>query len=249
MVEVENLRKYFIVTKGAIIKKKLVVKAVDGVSFKIGAGKTLGLVGESGSGKSTTGLTILRVYRPNGGRILFNGVDITYMKEKELRKYRRYMGIVFQNPYSSLNPRMSVFDIVAEPLRIHKLVDNRKELEELVYRALEDAGLNPDFATRYPHELSGGQRQRVAIARAIVTKPKFVVLDEPTSSLDVSVQAAVLNTLKELQQKYSMAYLFISHDLSVVRFMSNDVAVMYAGKLVEYASKTELFDNPQHPYT
>ncbi len=249
LLEVRDLRKYFTVTKGAVIKRKLTVKAVDGISFDIGAGETLGLVGESGSGKSTTGLTILRVYKPDGGRILFDGIDITYMKESELRKYRKYMGVVFQNPYSSLNPRMSVFDIVAEPLKIHKLVTDRSELEEHVYRALEDAGLSLEFATRYPHELSGGQRQRVAIARAIITKPKLIVLDEPTSSLDVSVQAAVLNTLKELQQRYSMAYLFISHDLSVVRYMSHRVAVMYAGKIVEYAEKRKLFDNPQHPYT
>ncbi len=249
LVKVENLRKYFVVTKGVIIKKRKVVRAVDGVSFEIYPGETLGLVGESGCGKSTTGLTILRAYKPDGGRILFDGKDITYATESELREIRKYMSIVFQNPYSSLNPRMSVFDIVAEPLRIHKLYSTKDELVDAVFKALEDAGLPPEFAYRYPHELSGGQRQRVAIARAIVTKPKFIVLDEPTSSLDVSVQAAVLNTLKDLQRKYSITYLFISHDLSVVRFMSHRVAVMYAGKIVEYANKSDLFEKPMHPYT
>ena len=251
LLVVDNLKKYFRVTKGVMARRTYIVRAVDGVSFSIPRGRTLGLVGESGSGKTTVGLTVLRVYRPDGGRIVFDGVDITYMPERRLRRLRRYMNIVFQNPYSSLNPRMTVFDAVAEPVRILGLVRDREELRETVYRVLEDVGLSPapDYASRYPHELSGGQRQRVAIARAIVTRPKFVVLDEPTSNLDVSVQAQILNLLRDLQAKYGLTYLFISHDLGVVRYMSDYIAVMYAGKIVEYGEKRRVLENPLHPYT
>jgi oligopeptide/dipeptide ABC transporter ATP-binding protein len=249
LLKVVELRKYFTIPKGVTGKK--LVKAVDGVSFELKHGEVLAVVGESGSGKTTLGLTALRVYKPDAGRIVFDGTDITYMSERKLRRLRRYMSAVFQNPYSSLNPRMKVFDIIAEPLRVQKLVSSREELVDRVHRALEDVGLKPpeEFSERYPYELSGGQRQRVAIARAIVSRPKLVLLDEPTSNLDVSVQAQILNLLKELRERYGMSYLFISHDLAVVSYIADRVAVMYAGKLVEIGPLDRVFGKPVHPYT
>lgn len=245
LVRVEGLKKYFPV--GGIIFTKGWVKAVDNVSFEIRKGETLGLVGESGCGKTTTGKLILKLLQPTAGKVYFDGKDITKLKGRALKEFRRQANIVFQDPYSSLDPRMTVFNIIMEPIRIHKIhVDDP---EEFVIKLLYEVGLNETHLYRYPHEFSGGQRQRIAIARTLALRPKFMVLDEPTSALDVSVQAQILNLLKDLQRKYELTYLFISHNLGVVKYMSNRIAVMYLGKLVELAPAKKLFENPLHPYT
>ncbi|MDM7274649.1 MAG: ABC transporter ATP-binding protein [Thermoprotei archaeon] len=245
LVEVLNLKKYFPV-RGLIFTRGY-VKAVDGVSFSIPKSKTLGLVGESGSGKTTVGRLILRLIEPTGGSIYFDGRDILKLSGRGLKAFRRRAQIVFQDPYMSLNPRMTVFDIVYEPLRVHGIkVENP---QEYVLKLLYQVGLNETHLFRYPHEFSGGQRQRIAIARALALNPEFMVLDEPTSMLDVSVQAQILNLLKEIQAKYNLTFLFISHDLGVVRYMSDYMAVMYLGKIVEIGPSDKVFENPAHPYT
>jgi oligopeptide transport system ATP-binding protein len=224
------------------------VHAVDGVSFDVRRGETLGLVGESGCGKSTTGRTILQLYKPTGGQVHFDGVDLVSLKGEELRLMRRRMQMIFQDPYASLNPRMTLADIIGEPLVVHNVAKG-KELNERVEHLLELVGLNPGFASRFPHEFSGGQRQRIGIARAIALQPSFIVCDEPISALDVSIQAQVVNLLEELQEKFNLTYLFIAHDLSMVRHISNRVGVMYLGIIVELTDRDSLYKNPMHPYT
>jgi oligopeptide transport system ATP-binding protein len=249
LVEVENLKMYFPVTAGLIFQRKVAdVKAVDGVDMKVKRGETLGLVGESGCGKSTTGRAILQLYRPTAGTVQFDGTDLTKIKGGDLRRFRRRMQMIFQDPYASLNPRMSVGSIIAEPLAIHNLAKG-KARKERVQELLSTVGLNPYYANRYPHEFSGGQRQRIGIARALAVEPDFIVCDEPVSALDVSIQAQIINLLEELQDKFGLTYLFIAHDLSVVRHISDRVAVMYLGHIVELANRNALYENPLHPYT
>ena len=250
IVRVDNLKKYFPIDRGIIFPKIVgYVKAVDDVSFSLEKGETLGLVGESGSGKSTTGLVLLRLLEPTGGEVYFNEKPLSSFTEPDFKLFRQKAQIVFQDPFSSLNPRMIIKDIVGRPLKIHGLVKTDKEIEEKVLSILKEVGLKEEHLIRYPHEFSGGQRQRIAIARALISNPEFIVLDEPTSALDVSVQAQILNLLKELQIRRSLSYLFISHDLSVIKHVSHRVAVMYLGKIVEYTEKEKLFKNPLHPYT
>ena len=244
LLEVRDLKQYFPIHTGWFQNTPL--KAVDGVSFTIDAGETLGLVGESGCGKTTVGRSLLHLYKPTGGEVIYKGVRIT---PKNISQYRREMQIVFQDPYSSLNPRMTVSDIVGEPLDIHHLYSSKKEREEKIAHLLNLVGLNSDHARRYAHEFSGGQRQRICIARALALNPEFVVCDEPVSALDVSIQAQIINLLKELQDKYNLTYLFISHDLSVVEHISDTVGVMYLGNLVEYGATPDIFSHPLHPYT
>lgn len=249
LIEVKDLRMHFPVTRGIIFQRRVgTVKAVDGVSFTIKRGETLGLVGESGCGKSTTGRAILQLYRPTSGHVLFQGIDLTKLRGNDLRQMRRRVQMIFQDPYASLNPRMTVGDIIAEPIRVHKLREGRA-VRERVEELLHLVGLNPAFANRYPHEFSGGQRQRIGIARALAVEPDFVVCDEPVSALDVSIQAQVVNLLEELQDKLGLTYLFIAHDLSVVNHISDRVAVMYLGKVVELAEGSKLYSMPLHPYT
>jgi oligopeptide transport system ATP-binding protein len=249
ILHVDNLVKHFPITQGIIIQKQIgAVHAVDGVSFDVRRGETLGLVGESGCGKSTTGRTILQLYRPTGGQVHFDGVDLVSLKGEELRLMRRRMQMIFQDPYASLNPRMTLADIIGEPLVVHNVAKG-KELNERVEHLLELVGLNPGFASRFPHEFSGGQRQRIGIARAIALQPSFIVCDEPISALDVSIQAQVVNLLEELQEKFNLTYLFIAHDLSMVRHISNRVGVMYLGIIVELTDRDSLYKNPMHPYT
>ncbi|WP_322822279.1 dipeptide ABC transporter ATP-binding protein [Chloroflexus sp.] len=249
IIEIKDLRMHFPVTHGIIFQRRVgTVKAVDGVSFNIKRGETLGLVGESGCGKSTTGRAILQLYRPTSGQVLFEGTDLTKLKGNALRQMRRRVQMIFQDPYASLNPRMTVGDIIAEPIRVHKLREGRA-VRERVEELLHLVGLNPAFANRYPHEFSGGQRQRIGIARALAVEPDFVVCDEPVSALDVSIQAQVVNLLEELQDKLGLTYLFIAHDLSVVNHISDRVAVMYLGKVVELAEGPKLYSMPLHPYT
>ena len=249
LLEVRNLRKYYPVTKGFIFQRQVgAVKAVDGLSFFIRRGETLGLVGESGSGKTTTGRVILRLQEPTTGEALFEGRDLFTLRKEELRRMRRNMQIIFQDPYSSLNPRMTVGDIIGEPLEIHNMARGREKVRR-VQELLEVVGLSPYHANRYPHEFSGGQRQRIGIARALAVNPKLIIADEPVSALDVSIQAQVLNLLEELQKEFGLTYLFIAHDLSVVKHISDRIAVMYLGRIVELAPTDELFSNPQHPYT
>jgi oligopeptide transport system ATP-binding protein len=221
---------------------------VDGISFDVKRGETLGLVGESGCGKSTTGRTILQLYRPTAGEVHFEGVDLIHLKGEELRKMRRKMQMIFQDPYASLNPRMTVADIVGEPLMVHNVATG-KEIQERVQHLLKVVNLNPSFAGRYPHEFSGGQRQRIGVARALALQPSFIVCDEPISALDVSIQAQVVNLLEELQEQFNLTYLFIAHDLSMVKHISDRVAVMYLGVIVELAARDELYAKPLHPYT
>ncbi|MEE2884292.1 MAG: dipeptide ABC transporter ATP-binding protein [Chloroflexota bacterium] len=250
LLEVKDLKMYFPVTSGIILQKKIAdVKAVDGVTFNIKKGETLGLVGESGCGKTTTGRAILQLYKPTAGSIMFEGKDLTALSGKEMRAMRRQIQVIFQDPYGSLNPRMTCGDIVGEPLTVHKLTDNKADYRARVEYLLDTVGLNPYMADRYPHEFSGGQRQRIGIARALAVEPKFIVCDEPVSALDVSIQAQVINLLEDLQSKFNLTYLFIAHDLSVVRHISDRVAVMYLGHIVELADRNELYDNPLHPYT
>jgi len=253
LVRVRGLRKHFPITSGIIFQRQVgAVKAVDDISFDIYEGETLGLVGESGCGKSTTGRTVLQLYEPTAGSVQLRVDDdmqeLTEMKGEELRRMRRRMQMIFQDPYASLNPRMSVGRIVSEPLRIHKTM-GRSEQEGYVESLLERVGLNPYYVNRYPHEFSGGQRQRIGIARALALEPKFIVADEPISALDVSIQAQVVNLLEDLQEELNLTYLFIAHDLSMVRHICDRVAVMYLGKIVELAPANELYENPLHPYT
>ncbi|MCS7172900.1 MAG: ABC transporter ATP-binding protein [Armatimonadetes bacterium] len=249
ILEVRNLVKHFPVTRGFLFQRQTgVVRAVDGVSFTVREGETLGLVGESGCGKTTLGRVILRLLEPTSGEAIFQGRNIFQLNREELRRLRRDMQIIFQDPYSSLNPRMTVGDIVGEPLEIHRLARGRERIRR-VQELLEIVGLSPYHINRYPHEFSGGQRQRIGIARALAVNPKFIICDEPVSALDVSIQAQIINLLQELQREFRLTYLFIAHDLSVVKHISDRIAVMYLGKIVELAPADELFANPQHPYT
>jgi oligopeptide transport system ATP-binding protein len=249
LLQVRDLVKYFPIMRGTLIQRQVgAVKAVDGISFDVFRGETLGLVGESGCGKSTAGRTILQLYRPTSGSVLFEGVDLVKLKGEDLRKMRRRMQMIFQDPYASLNPRMTVGQIISEPLIIHG-VANGKEAQERAEELLRLVGLNPAYTNRYPHEFSGGQRQRVGVARALALEPAFIVCDEPISALDVSVQAQVVNLLEDLQSQMGLTYLFIAHDLSMVRHISNRIAVMYLGVIVELADRHELYNHPLHPYT
>lgn len=248
LLQVDDLVMHFPIYRGVIQRQVGAVRAVDGVSFDIKRGETLGLVGESGCGKSTTGRTILQLYRPTAGAVQFEDVDLVHLKGEELRKIRRKMQMIFQDPYASLNPRMTVADIVGEPLVVHDVAKG-KEIQDRVQHLLEIVNLNPSFASRYPHEFSGGQRQRIGIARALALQPSFIICDEPISALDVSIQAQVVNLLEELQEQFNLTYLFIAHDLSMVKHISDRVAVMYLGVIVELASRDELYAKPLHPYT
>ena len=245
LVEVKNLKEYFNINTGLFRTKPL--KAVDDVSFAIKRGETLGLVGESGCGKTTVGRTLLHLYKPTAGEIWFDGKKIE--TREDIHEYRRKSAMVFQDPYSSLNPRMTVSDIIAEPMDVHKLFQDRKERQERILELMARVGLNSEHANRYAHEFSGGQRQRIGIARALATSPEFVVCDEPVSALDVSIQAQVINMFDELQQEMGLTYLFIAHDLLVVRHISDRIAVMYLGKMVEMADAKEIYDHPLHPYS
>ncbi|NPV45206.1 MAG: dipeptide ABC transporter ATP-binding protein [Firmicutes bacterium] len=248
LLEVKNLKKYFPIKKGIFSKTVAHVKAVDGVDFYVKNGETLGLVGESGCGKSTTGRVILRLLEATEGTVIFQGKDIMTLGKEELQEMRRNMQIIFQDPYASLNPRMTVGDIIGEALDIHRVAKGRKR-EEKILELLNEVGLRPQHIRRYPHEFSGGQRQRIGIARALALYPRFIVCDEPVSALDVSIQAQIINLMEELQEKFGLTYLFIAHDLSVVKHISDRVAVMYLGKIVELADKDELYESPLHPYT
>jgi oligopeptide transport system ATP-binding protein len=248
ILEVKELVKHFPILAGVMQRQVGVVHAVDGISFAIRQGETFGLVGESGCGKSTAGRTILQLYRPTSGEVIFEGKNLAALKGEELRRMRRQLQMIFQDPYASLNPRMSIREIVSEPLIVHDITKG-KETEDRVNHLLDTVRLNPGFAARYPHEFSGGQRQRIGIARALALNPDFIVCDEPISALDVSIQAQVINLLEDLQEKLGLTYLFIAHDLSMVRHISQRVAVMYLGILAELAERDELYDHPLHPYT
>ena len=249
LVQIHDLQMHFPVTKGIILQRQVgAVKAVDGVSFNIKKGETLGLVGESGCGKSTTGRAILQLYRPTAGSVIFHGTDLTKLKGEEMRRMRRKVQMIFQDPYASLNPRMTVGDIIGEPIKVHNLRQG-KEVRTRVQELLQLVGLNPYFINRYPHEFSGGQRQRIGVARALAVEPEFVVCDEPVSALDVSIQAQIINLLEDLQDRLGLTYLFIAHGLAVVKHISDRVAVMYLGKIVELADGRELYSMPMHPYT
>ena len=250
LLEVEDLCVHFPVTRGILFQRRVgAVKAVDGISFSVRAGETFGLVGESGSGKTTTGRAIIQLTRPTSGRVAFEGQDVSALRGAELRRMRRQIGMVFQDPYGALNPRMTAGNIVGEPIRTHGLHSDGQDYRRRVGDLFETVGLNRSMRNRYPHEFSGGQRQRIGVARALAARPSFIICDEPVSALDVSIQAQMINLLEDLQAEYGVAYLFIAHDLSVVRHISDRVAVMYLGKIVEMADKNELYGNPRHPYT
>ena len=250
LVEVNGLKMYFPVTSGMLFQRTVAqIKAVDDVSFTVRRGETLGLVGESGCGKTTTGRCILQLYRPTDGQVTFDGQNLTELNTRQMRAMRREMQVIFQDPYSSLNPRMTAGNIIGEPLEVHGLVKGKAEKRERVADLLQNVGLNPYMADRFPHEFSGGQRQRIGVARALSVSPKFIVADEPVSALDVSIQAQIINLLEELQEQFNLTYLFIAHDLSVVRHISDRVGVMYLGHIVELAERNEIYRNPIHPYT
>lgn len=249
LLEVKGLKMHFPITSGLLSRKVGDVKAVDGIDFVVRRGEILGLVGESGCGKTTTGRCVLRLEKPTEGQILFDGVDITKLGAGDLQPLRQRIQVIFQDPYSSLNPRMKIGDIIAEPMAVHGIIPDAAKRDARVRELLTICGLNASFTDRYPHEMSGGQRQRVGIARALAMNPEFIVCDEPVSALDVSIQAQVVNLLEDLRDKFGLTYLFIAHDLSVVRHLCQRVAVMYLGRIVEMADSDELFDNPQHPYT
>ena len=248
LLQVTNLRKYFQINKPFLKKNRVFLKAVDGVSFNLDPGKTVGIVGESGCGKTTMGRTILRLYDVTDGQILFNGMDITNLKGEALRRVRPQFQMIYQDPYSSLSPRLPVGEIIGEAVRVHNIVP-KSDYKDYIIDIMRKCGLQPHFFGRYPHEFSGGQRQRICIAKAPALKPKMVICDEPVSALDVSIQAQIINLFKDLQEQDNLAYVFISHDLSVVQHISDEVGVMYLGNMVEFASKKDLFDNPMHPYT
>jgi len=249
LIQVRNLKMHFPITRGFLFQKKVgAIKAVDGISFGIKRGETLGLVGESGCGKSTTGRAILQLYRPTSGDVFFEGDNLTKLSGERLRRMRRRMQMIFQDPYASLNPRMTVGDVIGEPLVVHNISSGQARRER-VQELLRIVGLNPYFVNRYPHEFSGGQRQRIGVARALAVQPDFIVCDEPISALDVSIQAQIINLLEELQTQFNLTYLFIAHDLSVVRHISDRIAVMYLGKIVELTGRKELYDRPLHAYT
>lgn len=248
LIEVKNLKKYFVEKDGLIKKNIKEVKAVDDVSFYIKKGETLGLVGESGCGKSTLGRTLIRLYDVTDGEIIFDGVDISKNKEKDLKQFRKRVQTIFQDPYASLNPNMTARDIIKEPLDIHTKLSNAQK-NEVAYEMLEKVGLSREHADRYPHEFSGGQRQRIGIARALSVKPDFIFCDEPISALDVSIQAQVINLLDDLKDEFGITYLFIAHDLSMVRYISDRVCVMYLGSIVEIGNSSDIYENPRHPYT
>ncbi len=251
LLVVDDLKMHFPIYKGALLRREVArVRAVDGVSFEIYPGETLGLVGESGCGKSTTGRALLQLYRPTAGKVTFDGTELTALKgDKALFPYRRHMQMIFQDPYACLNPRMTVGDIIAEPLRTHGMAEDKAATMEQVQALMVRCGLNPQYVRRYPHEFSGGQRQRIGIARALATSPRFIVCDEPISALDVSIQAQIMNLLQDLQQEMGLTYLFIAHDLAAVRHISDRIAVMYLGKVVEIADYASLYAAPLHPYT
>ncbi len=250
LLDVKNLKMYFPVTAGLIFQRAVAqIKAVDDISFFVRRGETLGLVGESGCGKTTTGRCILQLYKPTEGSITFEGQELTGLSTRQMRTMRRQMQVIFQDPFSSLNPRMTAGNIIGEPLVVHGLVKSKTEYRERVAELLQNVGLNPYMADRFPHEFSGGQRQRIGVARALSVDPKLIVCDEPVSALDVSIQAQVINLLEDLQERFALTYLFIAHDLSVVRHISDRVAVMYLGRLVEIADRNDIYRNPYHPYT
>lgn len=250
LVEVDQLKMHFPITKGIFLKRiTSYVRAVDGVSFQIQKGETLGLVGESGSGKTTLGRAILGLYRPSAGMIQIDGIEVDPTSNRQMKEIRRQAQMIFQDPFSSLNPRWTVNSIIGEPLRVHKISQNRKDLEKRVVDLLDLVGLSTNYLNRFPHEFSGGQRQRIGIARALASDPNFIVCDEPIAALDVSIQAQIVNLLEDLQDELGISYLFIAHDLSMVRHICDRVAVMYLGILMELADKNELYENPKHPYT
>lgn len=249
LLEVEDLKTYFPINNGILKRTAGYVKAVDGVSFSLQRGETLGLVGESGCGKSTTGRSILRLINPTSGSVKYEGQEVTTLSKAELRKLRKDMQIVFQDPYASLNPRLTIGSILEEALSTHNIGNSSKERKEMVFDLLNKVGLNSQSFDRYPHEFSGGQRQRIGIARAIAVNPSLIIADEPVSALDVSIQAQILNLFQDLQEQMGLTYIFIAHDLSVVKHISDKIGVMYLGRMVEFASKEDIFANPSHPYT
>lgn len=248
ILKVDNLKVYFPVSNG-FLKKKSYVKAVDGISFEIKKGETFGLVGESGCGKSTTGRAIVKIYKPTDGKVEFEGKDVTKIKGSDVKQFKKDMQMIFQDPYASLNPRMTVGEIIREPMDIHGIYDTKEEREKRVRELLEIVGLKPDHIRRYPHEFSGGQRQRIGIARTLALNPKFIVCDEPISALDVSIQAQVINLLEDIQEKMGISYLFIAHDLSMVKHISDRIGVMYLGNMVEVGNSDDVYHHPLHPYT